>query len=141
MALNLEPEDLRPIAGRGDRPPHATPIFWNGESDADRLEEAAIGLPPTDRDRRETGLYASPIGIAVAVAVVLMALLLFRPGALPRLDSGPRDIWVSTGDQMADQRLADIRTERRLTELRGDAGERRLVDAHTSAFHTLTPSR
>lgn len=142
MALNLAPEDLRPIAPPAHRRPHATPIFWDGRSDADRLEEAAIGVPPLDEDRRETGLYASPIGIAVAVVAVILALLFFRPGALPRLDRvGGGDTWVSTGDQMADQRLADIRTERQLAELRGDAGERRLVDAHASAFHTLAPPR
>lgn len=130
MALNLEPEDLHPLA---------PPVDDRAESEANRLEEAAIGVPPAE-DRRETGLYASPVGIAVAVVVVILALLFFRPGALPRLDSGS-DAWVSTGDQMADQRLTDIRTERRLADVRADAGERHLIDARTSTFHTLTPAR
>jgi hypothetical protein len=115
-----------------DHEPEARP-----DAEADALEAAAIDPAPPPGDRPSL-FYASPIGLIVAIVVVLLAMLVFAPGQIFhfRHDGEPG----FGRDQMAEQRLADIRAEQELADARADPWrEPGVVDARVSTFHSVRP--
>jgi hypothetical protein len=131
MALHLEPEDLSPVSPQGE---HEAAMAVPSHDDATRVEELATGFPA---EERRSPSFAGPLGLVAAVAVIALAVLLFRMGpGLQQVDDRP------VADQMAAQRLADIRTEQTLADARADPwAPPGVIDAHVSAFHTVGPVR
>jgi hypothetical protein len=112
--------------------------FLDGRDEADALEEAAIGLGPSEPaaaaapDRPGPPDRRAPAGLLAAIAVVVVLLLMFaaRPAWYGRGDG-----FIFPVDQMADQRLADLAAEQRLTEARSWAWtDRPVIDAHVSTY-------